>query len=211
MKRLLIASSLFAGVWLLGSCATMSEDECLAGAWGEKGYADGAAGYPMSRLDDHAEACAKFQVTPDPAAYNSAREEGLRTYCTFDRGWAEGRSGNTYHGVCRPDEEAAFMPAYQDGLRLHAVEEAVESATSALDSAVARIRDREDKLDAKQRELRGEGLTDEQRRQIRDRIQEVRGEIRDARRDADSANAALEQAEWDVRRVRRELGGRYPV
>ena len=103
------------------------------------------------------------------------------------------------------------MPAYQDGLRLHAVEEAVETATSALNSAVARIRDREDKLDAKQRELRGEGLTDEQRQQIRDRIQEVRGEIRDARRDADAANAALEQAEWDVRRVRRELSGRYPV
>lgn len=211
MKRFLIAAGVVAGATLLGSCATMSEDECLAGAWGEKGYSDGVAGYPMSRLDDHAKACAKFQVAANPVAYSSAREAGLRTYCTFDRGWAEGRLGNTYHGVCRPEEEAAFMPAYQDGLRLHAVEEAVETATSTLDSALARIRDREDKLDAKQRELRGEGLTDEQRQQIRDRIQEVRGEIRDARRDADAANAALEQAEWDVRRVRRELSDRYPV
>lgn len=211
MKRFLIAGGVIAGAMLLGSCATMSEDECLAGAWGEKGYSDGAAGYPMSRLDDHAEACAKFQVAPDPVAYSSAREAGLRTYCTPDRGWAEGRSGNTYYGVCRPEEEAAFVPAYQDGLRLHSVEEAAETAASALNSALARIRDREDKLEAKQRELRGEGLTDEQRQQIRDRIQEVRGEIRDARRDADAANAALEQAEWDVRRVRRELSGRYPV
>ena len=211
MKRLMIAGSAFAEVAVLSSCTTMSKDECLAGAWGEKGYADGAAGYPMTRLDDHAKACAKFQVAPNPAAYESAREDGLRTYCTLRRGWEEGRSGNSYYGVCRPEEEAAFLPAYQDGRRLHDVEEAVSSAESALNGAEARIADREDKLEAKERELRGEGLTDEERERIRDRIQEVRGEIRDARRNAREARDALDQAEWEVRRVRRELSGRYPV
>ena len=211
MKRLMIAGSAFAEVAVLSSCTTMSKDECLAGAWGEKGYADGAAGYPMTRLDDHAKACAKFQVAPNPAAYESAREDGLRTYCTLRRGWEEGRSGNSYYGVCRPEEEAAFLHAYQDGRRLHDVEEAVSSAESALNGAEARIADREDKLEAKERELRGEGLTDEERERIRDRIQEVRGEIRDARRNAREARDALDQAEWEVRRVRRELSGRYPV
>ncbi len=189
----------------------MSKDECLAGAWGEKGYADGAAGYPVSRLNDHAEACAKYQVTPNPAAYGSAREDGLRSYCTFEKGWVEGRAGNTYYDVCSPEEEAAFLPAYQDGQRLHTVEAAVETARSALNSAEARIEDREDKLEAKQRELRGEGLTDEERQRVRDRIEEVRGEIRQARRNAREARDALDSAEWDVRRVQRELSGRYPV
>ena len=94
MKRLMIAGGAFAAAALLSSCTTMSKDECLAGAWGEKGYADGASGYPMTRLDDHAKACAKFQIAPNPAAYGSAREDGLRTYCTFRRGWEEGRAGN---------------------------------------------------------------------------------------------------------------------
>lgn len=211
MKRLMIAGSAFAAAALLSSCTTMSKDECLAGAWGEKGYADGASGYPMTRLDDHAKACAKFQVAPNPAAYESAREDGLRTYCTFQRGWEEGRSGNSYYGVCRPEAEADFLPAYQDGRRLHDVEEAVSSAESALNSAQARIADREDKLEAKERELRGEGLTDEQRDRIRDRIGEVRGEIRQARRAAREARDALDQAEWDLRRVRLDLAGRYPI
>jgi hypothetical protein len=39
----------------------------------------------------------------------------------------------------------------------------------------------------------------------------VRGEIRDARRSAREARDALDRAEWDVRRVRRELADRYPV
>ena len=211
MKRLLIAGALVGAAALLGSCTTMSKDQCLAGAWGEKGYADGAAGYPMTRLDDHAKACAKYQVAPNPAAYGSAREDGLRTYCTLERGWAEGRSGNTYYGVCRPEEEAAFLPAYQDGLRLHAVEEAVRSAQGALASAEARIGDRQDKLEAKQRELRQSGLTDEERQRIRDRIEEVRGEIRNARRDARDAREALDDARREEDRARFLLRGRYPV
>ena len=211
MRRMAIAGGLVAAAALLGSCTTMSKNECLAGAWGEKGFADGTAGYPMTRLDDHAQACAKYQVAPNPAAYESAREDGLRSYCTFERGWSEGRSGNSYYGVCRPEEEAVFLPAYRDGLQLHAVEAAVESAESALNSAEARIGDRQEKLEAKQRELRGEGLTDEEKERIRDRIQEVRGEIRDARRNAREARDALDRAEWDLHRVRRELVGRYPV
>lgn len=215
MRRWIIAAGVVGGLtvgggWLAG-CSTMSKDQCLAGAWGEKGYADGQAGYPMSRLDDHAKACAKYQVAPNPAAYGSAREDGLRSYCTFERGWEEGRSGNTYYGVCRPQEEQAFLPAYHDGLRLHEVEAAFETAENALNSAEARIANRQDKLEAKERELDGEGLTDQERERIRNRIQEVRGEIREARRDARDARDALDRAEWDVRRVRRELSGRYPV
>ena len=211
MKRFLITGGGIAAAALLGSCSTMSKDECLAGAWGEKGYADGAAGYPMSRLDDHAKACEKYQVGPNPAAYGSARQDGLRTYCTFQRGWTEGRAGNTYYGVCRPEEEAEFLPAYNDGRRLHEVEAAVASAESVLSSAEARIEDREDKLDAKQRELRSDGLTDDEKQRIRDRIDEVRGEIRSARRNAREARDALDRAEWDLRQVRGELSGRYPV
>jgi hypothetical protein len=211
MKRMMIAGGVAIAAALLGGCSTMTKDQCLAGAWGEKGYADGTAGYPMTRLDDHARACARYQVTPNPAAYESAREDGLRRYCTLERGWSEGRAGNTYYGVCRLEEEAVFLPAYRDGLRLNAAETAVAAAESALNGARSRIDDREDKLEAKESELRSEGLSDADRQRIRDRIQEVRGEIRDARRAAREAREALDRAEWDLYRVRREMIGRYPV
>ncbi len=211
MKFVIAAAVAATGVVLLAGCTTMSKDQCLAGAWGEKGYQDGVSGYRTSRFDDHAQACAKFGVEANPSAYLSAREDGLRTYCTWESGFRQGRQGNSYGGVCAPAEERDFLPAYEDGRRIYVVEQAVSSAESALNSAINRIDDREDKLDAKQRELRQEGLTDEQRERIRDRIREVRDEIRDARRDARRAEEERRYAEIEARAVIGAIGGRYGV
>ncbi|MGO4411283.1 MULTISPECIES: DUF2799 domain-containing protein [unclassified Brevundimonas] len=209
MKLMIAAAAAATGVALLAGCTTMSKDQCLAGAWGEKGYQDGLSGYRTSRLDDHAQACAKYGAAPNPSAYLSAREDGLRTYCTWESGFRQGRQGNSYGGVCSRAEEAGFLPAYEDGRRIYVVEQAVSSAESALNAAVSRISDREDKLEAKQRELRQSGLTDEQRQRIRDRIREVRGEIMDARRDARRAEEELRYAEIEARAVRGALMGLY--
>ncbi|MNK75932.1 hypothetical protein D3C87_954870 [compost metagenome] len=211
MKFVIAAAVAATGVALLAGCTTMTREQCLAGAWGEKGYQDGLSGYRTSRLDDHAQACAKFGVEANPGAYLSARDDGLRTYCTWESGFRQGRQGNSYGGVCSLAEERDFLPAYQDGQRIYIVEQAVTSAESALNSAITRINDREDKLEAKQRELRQDGLTDEQRQRIRERIREVRGELQDARRDARQAEEALRYAEIEARAVIGAIGGRYGV
>ena len=211
MKALIAAAVAVTGIALLAGCTTMTKDQCLAGAWGEKGYQDGLSGYRTSRMDDHAQACAKFGVAANPTAYLSAREDGLRTFCTWENGFRQGRQGNSYGGVCTPAEEARFLPAYQDGRQIYAAEQAVASIESALNSAISRISDREDKLEAKQRELRQEGLTDEQRERIRERIREVRGELQDARRDARRAEDELRYAEIEARAVIGAIGGRYGV
>jgi len=194
---------------VLSGCATMNEDQCLAGDWGTVGYGDGAHGRPLSRLDDHAKACSKYGVTPSEAPYRSARADGLILYCTLERGFAEGRTGGAYHQVCPADLEADFLPAYRDGQRLHVAETALASVESDFDSALSRIEDREDKLEAKRRELDQEGLTDEQRQKIRKRIDEVRGEIRDARRRAREAEDALRYARDEADRLRFSIGSRY--
>ena len=211
MKLLIAAAVAATGVVLLSGCATMSQDQCLVGDWGGQGWRDGAAGRQTSRLDDHAKACAKFGVAPNMSAYLSAREDGLRTYCTWENGFRQGRQGASYGGVCSPAEERDFLPAYQDGRRIYAAEQAVSSAESALNSAFSRIESREDKLEAKQRELRQEGLTDEQRERVRERIREVRGELQDARRDARRAEEELRYAEIEARAVIGAIGGRYGV
>lgn len=196
---------------VLSGCATMNEDQCLAGDWGTVGYGDGANGRPLSRLDDHAKACSKYGVTPLEGPYRSARADGLVLYCTLERGFAEGRSSGAYHQVCPADLEADFLPAYRDGQRLHVAETALASVENDFDNALSRIEDREDKLEAKQRELRQEGLTDEERAKIRDRIQEVRGELRDAHQAANRAEREIGWARDAVDRVRAELWGRYAI
>lgn len=209
IRVLILVAVACAAAVALSSCATMSEDQCLAGAWGERGYQDGASGQLPSRLQDHAEACAKYGVVPETEVYMSAREDGLRTYCTASGGFQVGRMGSGYTGACPVEAESEFLPAFNDGRRIYAAEQAVSSAETDLSSAIARIDDREDKLEAKRRELDQEGLTDEQRQKIRERINEVRGEIRDARRRAREAEDALRYARDEADRLRFSIGSRY--
>ena len=66
-------------------------------------------------------------------------------------------------GVCPADLAARFVPAWEDGRMMYVAETAVTNAVSTIEGHAARLEDLDDKLTAKQRELRAEGLTDEQR------------------------------------------------
>lgn len=212
MRILLSVAAAAVAMLALGSCATMSEEQCLVGAWSERGYDDGAEGLPTSRLDDHAEACAEHGVTPDATAYFEARESGLSAYCTPQRGFRAGREGGSYAGVCPAPLEQDFLPAYEDGRIVNQAEQALSSARSSLDGLADRIEDLDDKLDAKNSELRQDELTDEQRDQIRNRIREIRQErenrIRDWRRAEDDRDVAERRAE-DVRYRFGDIYGRW--
>ena len=209
MRRLIIAAAAGGAALALGSCATMSAEQCMAGDWSGQGYADGQSGLTMSRLDEHAEACAKHGVTPDAAAYAAGRREGLLRYCTWENGFTAGRTGSGYAGVCAADLERDFMPAYRDGQIVYEVEQALANARSQVDSLGARLEELDDKIAAKQAEARAEGLTEAQREQIRNRIQEIRRERADTERDWRRAQDAVDDAERDVRDVRWRFRDQY--
>lgn len=208
--RLMIVAAAAAGALLgLASCATLSKEQCLAGDWSGQGYSDGAAGLSMSRLDEHAEACAKHGVTPDAAAYADGRDQGLVRYCTPASGFRSGRTGSGYGGVCPAWLERDFLPAYQDGQLVYAAQQALDAARGRVDSLGGRLEELDDKITAKQAELRAEGLTDAQRDQIRNRIQEIRRERADAERDWRRAQDEIDDAERDVRDVRWRFRDQY--
>ncbi|WP_332659322.1 DUF2799 domain-containing protein [Brevundimonas sp.] len=209
MRVWILAAAAGGAVMLLGSCATMSAEQCQAGDWSGQGYADGVEGLTMSRLNDHAEACAEHGVTPDAAAYGAGREQGLAQYCTPDRGFRAGRTGSTYAGVCPAYLEADFMPAYQDGQIVYQVDQALVSARSLVDSHGNRLEELDEKIVAKQAEARAEGLTDQQREAIRNRIQEIRRERADTEREWRRAQDAIDDAERDVRDVRWRFRRQY--
>jgi hypothetical protein len=209
VRHLITAAAAAGAVLALGSCATMSAEQCMAGDWSGQGYADGQQGLTMSRLDDHAEACAKHGVTPDAAAYAAGRRQGLVRYCTPWKGFEVGRTGSGYAGVCPSDLEADFLPAYRDGQIVHEVETALSSARGRVDSLGARLEELDKKIIAKQAEARADGLTDEQRDRIRSRIAEIRRERADTERDWRRAQDEVDDAERDVRDVRWRFRDQY--
>lgn len=207
--RGLIVGVAVAGALTTVGCATISKEQCLSGDWGAVGYGDGVDGRPMSRLDDHAKACAKVGVTPEPAPYFAARAEGLKRYCTEPNGFRVGREGKSYAGVCPPPVEAEFLGGYADGERVHAATQRLESARSDLNSADARADKRARQADGVEDELRNPKLTDEQIRELRDRLNRLRRERREAIEDGRRADAAIRDAEREVDDLRARFSPRY--
>jgi hypothetical protein len=193
----------------LAGCATMSKEACLQGDWAGVGFKDGEAGRAQSRLDDHAKACAKAGVSPDPAAYFQARDQGLKLYCTQDRGFHEGRAGQSYAGVCPPGAEHGFLVGYGDGQLVHAAVSRLSQAESDRSSADSRAQKRDREARGVEDELKNPVLNDEQKRELRDRLNRLRSERRQAVEDGRRAEWAARDAEREVDELRHRFGVRY--
>jgi hypothetical protein len=119
---------------LIGGCAGMSDEECLATDWSAVGYEDGARGYTAERFSRHRTACAKHGITADFGAYKTGREHGLGEYCQPGRGYDVGVSGGRYYGVCSAHLEPDFLDAYNAGYHLYTLRANVNRANSKIGS-----------------------------------------------------------------------------
>ena len=121
-------------LFLLQACASMGKDECLSADWRTIGYEDGTHGLSASQIGEHRKDCAKYGVTPNLQAYLAGRDQGLTQYCNADNGFRVGASGARYAGVCPQRLEGDFLSGYRNGHQLYALNAALRSATSRLDS-----------------------------------------------------------------------------
>lgn len=85
---------------IVSGCASLDRSECLNANWYAIGLEDGARGRPLERLGDHRRACAEHRVAPDGERYVVGRNEGLKSFCTYERGFSQGRAGHAYAGSC---------------------------------------------------------------------------------------------------------------
>ena len=110
---LLAIGLLILGIPVLAGCASLSKNQCLNADWYAVGLEDGALGRPLERLGDHRRACAEYSVAPQTERYLAGRNEGLKTFCTYERGYSNGRAGHGYAPVC--PLETGFSTGYQRG------------------------------------------------------------------------------------------------
>jgi hypothetical protein len=139
IRRRVLVASVLASSLALGGCASMSKDECMTVDWRTVGYEDGAAGYSGNRIAQHRKACAKHGVTPDLAAYQAGRDDGLREFCVPQNGFRVGAHGNSYDGICPRDVEPAFLGAYETGRELYARKSRVANTAGRIDSLHSEI------------------------------------------------------------------------
>jgi hypothetical protein len=202
-------SVLLASGAALNGCATLSEEQCLAGDWYGIGVADGQNGYTFNRLSDHNEACASHGVIPDAAVYEQGRQQGLRAYCTPQVGFREGRQGDSYAGVCPASVEPDFLAGYSDGRLVHAAQQAYQTAYNDQSNYLQQAANIEAQIRTEETNLGAADLTDEQRRVIRDRIRRLRDDRERAFDLARDAEWRMRDAERDVSMLRARFAAYY--
>jgi len=184
----------------LGGCAGMSGDECITSDWAAIGYEDGARGYTTDRISQRRKACAKHGVTPDFAAYQNGRQQGLVEYCQPGRGFDVGSNGGRYNGVCSVDLEADFLDAYNAGYHLYTLRSNVNRANSAINAKERELQRIKDEMRTKEASLISEETTTEERvlllvdlKDLSERTGQLEAEIQDLHEQRARSQVELEQ------------------
>ena len=151
-------------------CAVISEDECQAGLWYERGIEDGARGRSQATVYEIAQKCHEYSVRVDPEAWMRGHEEGVEQYCTPENGFIQGRNGRDYEGVCTGPTADLFMSHYQQGLAVYQAEQqylAIANRYDSLDREYFRLR-----------AMLDSDLSEEEARGVRMQMRNVRRDMR---------------------------------
>ena len=141
---------------LLAACATLTEDECRGGNWFEIGFEDGTKGRLPSFLTSHAEACAKFGITPDAAPWEQGRQAGLPRYCTPQTAYDVGRNGRDLSPVCPVTDLPTLESANARGLEWNRLNERIRDLEDDIKEINAELATLEEGQEALAAALRSE-------------------------------------------------------
>ena len=136
-------SAILAALLSLSGCATLNEAQCGSGDWFGIGAADARGGYTADRLALHEKACAKYALATDPEPYYAGYREGLVSFCVPTEAFLLGRRGAGYFHQCPAEIERDFIPAYDLGSDVHAVEQDL----ARIDIEIAQLREEVDDAD----------------------------------------------------------------
>ena len=117
---------------VLAGCAGMSEQACVTADWRTVGFEDGTLGRSVGNIGSYRNACAEHGVAPDLESYRAGHAEGVQVYCRESNGFAVGRSGGVYQGVCPDTLEAAFVSEYNAGRQLFELESALRNVDARI-------------------------------------------------------------------------------
>ncbi len=170
--KVIIVLAVLAGI--MSGCATLNENECMSADWYQIGFSDGVKGEPESYLEKHRKACSKHGVRTDMSEWLIGREEGLRRYCTAERGYEEGLVNKQYHGVCTGSAGREFEQAYQRGNDLYQQRQVVAQIETDIKRVEQNLADLDYEWENLRADLLNDRLSSHERRQLVNRLDIVK-------------------------------------
>ena len=123
MKNSIGIISIFAIMLIAAGCASVSREDCLLTDWYEIGRMDGRQGKPRTVFQGRAKACLEHGINADRQAYYNGHDQGLKYYCTQQKGFELGQKGLPYNSVCPLQLESDFRAGYDKGMQFFCSEQ----------------------------------------------------------------------------------------
>ena len=123
MKNSIGIISIIAIMLIGAGCASVSKEDCLLTDWYEIGRMDGRQGKPRTVFQGRAKACLEHGINADRQAYYSGHDQGLKYYCTQQKGFELGQKGLPYNSVCPLQLESDFRAGYDKGMQFFCSEQ----------------------------------------------------------------------------------------
>lgn len=209
-KTFLGTGLLAAGLFGLGGCAAVTEEQCVAGDWADLGKAHASVGKPTSHLDEVVKSCGKHGITPDTNAYLSGWHRGVQNYCTPLNGFTLGKQYKSKSPICPPSLASQFEHGYQLGFVIWTAENRVDDAQSDVNTLENRLDRLEDdlsdldcKADAKKHDRKD---CRKKRKHLRSKVRDTDNDLRRARNELDDARI---EAEIVTARINAEAGRQF--
>ena len=131
---------------LTAACAQTAVRDCQRADWFYVGQRDGIVGAPIEIFANYDAVCRKADIKADRVAYENGHQAGIQIYCTDANGFRVGRNNMTYHRVCPPDLEKAFLTGRARGLQLSGCPAQIYVFEEHLASTEQRLKRREQRL-----------------------------------------------------------------
>lgn len=183
---------------VVSGCASLSEDECRTADWREIGYADGSQGARTSRLAEHRKACAKFGVRVGLDDYNIGHAEGVRRFCHGSSGFANGRQGYVYQGICPADLESEFLAGYDEGKEVHRLEQQVNQLRGRISSHKSRLKKLKKRIKSREDKMLAEDVTASDRRSLYRDIEDLKEQLHHSDYDSEDAERKIYHLEHEI-------------
>ncbi len=180
--KMAVAFSMFA---LLTGCASLSREQCLRGDWSGIGMADGQAGEPADRKDQHVRACSEYGIQINDQQYFEGYARGLDDYCRIDNAFESGLRGRRYQHVCPPAIDSLFERCNSAAYEVYRIKRELDRLG--------------DQIDSQEFRLRGTDLSDDYRHQLRRDLRELDRRYDRLRSDLYFSERYLDQLRDEVR------------
>lgn len=125
-------------------------------------------------IGSHQQACAEYGVTPDLTGYQQGYDQGILIFCTPSNGFAKGKSGSAYDGICPAEAEGKFLRGYRAGKKIFTQTTRSSELASDLRDIYHRLEEIEDTISKNEQDLLTDSIEQDTRRKVHRTIKRLK-------------------------------------